>query len=392
MFPRISDLINYLFGTTINIPVQTYGFMVAMAFLAGAAALYAELKRKEREGLIPPETRTILKGAPATTFDLITNALFGFFLGWKGIGLLLQYELFSQNPQEFILSAEGSFPAGIILGIGMALYLYYRKHRQRLTPPISEEVIVHPYQHTGTILLVAAIFGIIGSKLFDTIEHLDDLMRDPLGTIFSFSGLSFYGGLIVAAFAVVWYTGRHGIRLPMIADAIAPALILAYAVGRIGCQLSGDGCWGVVNPHPMPEWLSFLPEWMWSFTYPHNVLDEGVRMADCGGEHCHVLPYPVYPTPFYETVMGFLIFGFLWMIRKKIHTPGYLFCIYLILNGIERFLIESIRVNKPYELAGIELTQAQFIAIILILLGIFGFRIFRWMNQRVSSPDQTTNL
>jgi prolipoprotein diacylglyceryltransferase len=74
-------------------------------------------------------------------------------------------------------------------------------------------------------------------------EHLDELFRDPLGTLFSFSGLSFYGGLILGAIAVILYTKKHGIAFEHIADATAPALILAYAVGRIGCQLAGDGCW-----------------------------------------------------------------------------------------------------------------------------------------------------
>jgi len=79
------------------------------------------------------------------------------------------------------------------------------------------------------------------------IEHLDEFFRDPFGVLFSFSGLSFFGGLIVAAFAVGYYGERNKIRWPVMADAAAPALMLAYAVGRIGCQLSGDGCWGIPN-------------------------------------------------------------------------------------------------------------------------------------------------
>ncbi len=382
MFPRISDVINYLFGTNLNIPIQSYGFMIAMAFIAGAVVLYFELKRKENEGLIEAQQKQVMKGAPATLQDLFFSAIFGFLLGWKGIGLILDYHAFSDNPQEYMLSSHGSLIGGVLLAAGFSIYHYYKKRKERLDQPISEEVTIHPYQLTGTILLVAAIFGIIGSKIFDTVEHLEDLIRDPLGTIFSFSGLSFYGGLIIAAIAVVWYTRQNKIRFPYIADAIAPALILAYAIGRIGCQISGDGCWGVANPNPIPEWLSFLPDWVWSFTYPHNVINAGHLIPGCGGEHCYVLPYPVYPTPLYETLMGLVIFGTLMSIRKLIKTPGYLFSIYLILNGVERFLIEEIRINKPYEIIGIQVTQAQIIAIGLMIVGLLGFWYFRWWEKK----------
>ncbi|MBC8456953.1 MAG: prolipoprotein diacylglyceryl transferase [Bacteroidales bacterium] len=382
MFPRISDLINYLLGTDLDIPIQSYGFMVALAFIAGAVVLYFELKRKERAGQIPSQQRKVLKGAPATSQELFFSVLFGFILGWKGVGLILNYSTFSQDPQAFILSWHGSVVAGLLLAAGFAGFNYYIKRKERLDPPVWEEVTIHPYQLAGTILLIAAIFGIIGAKIFDTLEHFDDLIRDPLGTLFSFAGLSFYGGLIVAAFAVVWYARKNKIRFPYIADAMAPALILAYAVGRIGCQISGDGCWGIANPNPMPQWMSFLPEWVWSFQYPHNVIDEGIPIPGCEGDHCFILPYRVYPTPLYETVMGLLIFGILMAIRKALKIPGYLFSIYLILNGVERFLIEGIRVNKSYHILGMQLTQAQGIAVGLIFLGIAGFWYFWWLNKR----------
>jgi len=388
MFPRISDLINYLFGTNLNIPIQSYGFMVALAFGAAAWILYLELKRMEHAGLISVRHKKVIKGTPITFQDVLFTFIFGFLLGWKGIGLITEYGLFSQDPQEYILSWSGNFLGGLIMAGGFTGYAYYIKRRKQLPKPVQEDVIVHPYQLTGNILLIAAIFGIIGSKIFDTLEHLGDLIRDPLETLFSFSGLSFYGGLIVAAFAVIWYANKHQIRFPFITDAAAPGLILAYAIGRIGCQLAGDGCWGVENPDPIPGWLSFLPDWIWSYRYPHNVLDEGVPIPGCQSAHCFILPTPVYPAPFYETLMGLIIFVILWGIRKRLKTPGYLFSIYLILNGIERFFAEQIRINKVYNFIGMKVTQAEMIAVVLIALGILGCWYFRWQYLKYKDKGQ----
>ena len=93
--------------------------------------------------------------------------------------------------------------------------------------------------------------------------------------------------------------------------------------------------------------------------------------------HCNALDIPVFPTPFYETVMCGILFFVLWGIRKKIKTPGVLFCIYLMMNGVERFLIELIRVNIKYDIFGLQITQAQLIAPMLFLLGLVGIYYFR---------------
>ncbi|HTX87602.1 MAG TPA: prolipoprotein diacylglyceryl transferase family protein [Bacteroidales bacterium] len=389
MFPRISDLINYLLGTHLNIPIQSYGFMMAVAFVAGGFIIFSELKRKEKEGILRPRVRKVLKGGPPSFQEVFFSGLFGFLLGWKGIGMLLEYSFFSRHPQDFILSGKGSLIGGLLLGGGFAFFAYYSKKRRQLKEPVTEEVTIHPYEITGNILLIAAIFGIIGSKVFDIMEHFGDVLRDPVGTLISFSGLSFYGGLIFAAFAVGWYAYRNGIRFPDIADVVAPGLILAYAIGRIGCQLAGDGCWGIPNLSPKPHWMGFLPDWVWAFNFPHNVIDSGNLIPGCGGDHCYILTQPVYPTSLYETLMGVVIFAVLWSIRKQLRIPGYLFCVYLILNGTERFLIELIRVNQLYNVLGLSLTQAQIIAIVLILLGATGFFFFRWLNRRYLRTRET---
>ena len=160
-----------------------------------------------------------------------------------------------------------------------------------------------------------------------------------------------------------------------VADACAPGLIAAYGMGRVGCQVAGDGDWGMPNDAPQPEWMSFLPDWTWAYDYPNNVLGIDLKQdfAQMGLES---ITGKAWPTPFYETIMAFIIFGILWSLRKRIDIPGIIFSIYLSLNGIERFLIEQIRINPDYHFAGLSFTQAEMIAVILFLSGIAGMIYF----------------
>jgi phosphatidylglycerol---prolipoprotein diacylglyceryl transferase len=222
----------------------------------------------------------------------------------------------------------------------------------------------------GNILLYAAIAGFIGAKLFNAFENWDEFMRDPKDMLIGFAGLTFYGGLICGGAAVLYYANKHGIKPLTMLDIGGPGMMLSYAVGRIGCQMAGDGDWGIVNMHPKPGWLGWLPDWMWSFGYPHNVNSEGVHIAGCGGlKYCSILPQPVYPTPFYETVVCLILFFIIWKIRHKVKVPGALFGIYLIMAGAERFFIELIRVNTKYHVAGIPFTQAELISVCIIIVG-----------------------
>ncbi len=154
----------------------------------------------------------------------------------------------------------------------------------------------------------------------------------------------------------------------------------AYGIGRIGCQVAGDGDWGVPNLAPQPQWMSFLPDWTWAYGYPNNVL--GIDLGEANRpveiiEHgvTYIYSGNAFPTPFYETVMALLICGFLWSIRKKV-VPGIVFSAYLVLNGVERFFIEKIRINPDYNFAGFTFTQAEMIAVILFIAGIIGIVYF----------------
>jgi phosphatidylglycerol---prolipoprotein diacylglyceryl transferase len=139
--------------------------------------------------------------------------------------------------------------------------------------------------------------------------------------------------------------------------------------------------------------MSFLPDWLWAYNYPHNVIDSGSKMAEnCTFSHCHALDVPVFPTPLYETLMMLVIFIFLWSIRKKIKTPGIMFLSFITLAGFERFIIEQIRINNEYNIFGMGITQAEIISSILILTGIAGIIIFRkkghqineWLNNKMN--------
>ena len=110
-----------------------------------------------------------------------------------------------------------------------------------------------------------------------------------------------------------------------------------------------------------------------------------VYMSDCVGVYCHRLEPGVYPTSVYEIIMALIIFAILWSLRKRIKVAGLLFFIYLTFNGLERFLIETIRVNTDYTIFGIALTQAQMIAILFMLTGLIVGLIF-WRRHQVGKP------
>ncbi len=372
MYPTISDLLQDLFGIHIALPIQTFGFMMAFSFLIAAWIISLELKRKEISGLVKPFTKRILVGAPATAMELFTSGLVGFIIGFKTGYIFNHYTEFVNDTQGVLLSSKGNIFFGIAIGAFSAWLRYREKEKVKLAEPKYEEITMHPYELVGNITMLAAIFGILGAKIFHNLENIDELIQDPLDALISFSGLTWYGGLIFAAIAIVWYGRKHNIAAIHLSDSITPALMLAYGTGRIGCHLSGDGDWGIANLHPKPDWLSWLPDWAWAYNYPHNVINEGLPIPGCEGRHCHMLPDAVYPTPFYEAVICIVLFFFLWSIRKKLIVPGLMTCLYLILTGIERFLIEKIRVNNKYHIDGFGITQAEIISFIMIMIGITG--------------------
>jgi len=228
-------------------------------------------------------------------------------------------------------------------------------------------VSASPSHLIGTITVLAIVAGFGGAKLFHILENLDSFSVDPLGMIFSKGGFTFYGGLIVAAIVIVRYVKKKGISVPRVIDAAAPGLMLAYGIGRIGCHLAGDGDWGIHSDlAAQPSWM---PTWLWAETYPNNIL--GIDLSST----------PVYPTPIYEFAAAVVLFAVLYSLRDHRHMAGWLFWLYLTLNGLERFFIEKIRVNNQFDVLGVTMTQAEIIAVLLMIAGCIG------MWKRWSKPE-----
>lgn len=200
-----------------------------------------------------------------------------------------------------------------------------------------------PEEAASTMLVWAAIGGLIGARLLALFDDWDGFLANPFGTLFSGSGFVFFGGLIGGFIAVSYAIKRHALPWLVTVDCIAPGLVLAHAIGRIGCELAGDGDWGVETTLP---WGRAYPNAIVGWDYPPGVY--------------------VHPTPIYETIAYTAIFAFLWSIRKRPLATGTLFWLYLVLASIARFFIEIIRINPRIAFG---LSEAQLISIGLCAVG-----------------------
>lgn len=425
MYPNLYYVFDDFFGIKIDFLrfINSFGFFVAIAFLVAAALLSKELRRKAKEGFFTPTDRKVVVGGAATPGELMVNFLLGFLFGFKILGLFIVGRNAMQDPQSYIFSSNGSLWLGLLSGALFAWMKWRERKKQELKKPEERVVRIWPHDRVGEITVIALVLGLLGAKLFDIFENWSDFLKHPSDYIFSGGGLTFYGGLICAGLAIIYYAKKHKFSVRHLADAIAPSLMIAYAIGRIGCQVAGDGDWGIYNsaykvspdneivlasPNEFrdtvlahtaffgrdgkidslpnkafvkPSALSFLPNWMVAYHYPRNVNKMGIPIAGCTDTYCNRLVIPVFPTPFYETLMCTILFFILWAVRRRFKLAGALFSLYLILNGMERFLIEKIRVNNQMELLGFRPTQAEVISFGLIISGVVLWAFLWQKNQ-----------
>ncbi|MEL6865368.1 MAG: prolipoprotein diacylglyceryl transferase family protein, partial [Bacteroidota bacterium] len=290
MYPDLSYILHALIGTqpdNASSVIKTFGLFLVLAILTAAYILSLEIRRKEKEGLLKPVQQKITVGEPASMFDLASNALLGFILGFKALYIFYHFPEFKIDPAAIILSGKGHWLGGIIGAVLLGALKYWEKNREKLDKPVQKVVNIYPSDRIGDFTIVAAISGVVGAKIFAMAEDLDLVLNGTitlsqfLGQFLSGSGMAIYGGLIVAFGVSYFYLKSKKIPPIHVMDAVAPALMVAYGVGRMGCHFSGDGDWGITSDlAARPSWLSFLPDWLWAFDYPHNVIDRGVAIAD----------------------------------------------------------------------------------------------------------------
>jgi phosphatidylglycerol---prolipoprotein diacylglyceryl transferase len=207
-----------------------------------------------------------------------------------------------------------------------------------------------PVDWAYEIIFAALVGGVVGARGYYLIQHYDQVKHDLVGSIFSGSGLVWYGGAIGGAIAVVaWMRWRDALSLWML-DTTAIGLALGYAIGRIGCQVSGDGDYGIRSDLP------------WAMGYPHGTVPTPPGVT-------------VQPTPIYETVAMALIAYGLWRMRDRVR-PGVIFATYLLASGLERILVEFIRRNKEV-LAGLTAPQLESVALCVVGLVWLGLLVRR---------------
>jgi phosphatidylglycerol:prolipoprotein diacylglycerol transferase len=277
-------------------------------------------------------------------------------------------------PILFKLGPISVYSFGLMMAIAFlsANYFFSQEVKRRGE---NEKVVV-------AVTMIALIGGVAGSKLFSIFEDWKAFTVAPIKTIFSPSGLTFYGGFIVATFGILYYLRKKKISFLKFADMIAPIVFLAYGIGRIGCQLAGDGDYGIPTHEPwgmhytlgtakpalvFEDYFIKFPTERTAWKY--DSLKAIPVSIDNLGQQVTRFDEVVtcQPTPLFETIIAIICFAIIWRMRRKLETtPGRIFYITIILMGIERFLVEILRINPLY----IGLSMAQWISIALVLYGL----------------------
>lgn len=211
------------------------------------------------------------------------------------------------------------------------------------------------------LVFMGVIGGVVGAKLYYVFLNFYQFQAQGISYLFSRGGMVWYGGFIGGTALVVWEIRKSKLPLGRMADIIAPAMAIAYAVGRLGCFLVGDD-WG----RPTDSWVGIAFPQGTPATTVANIESFGVSVDPALiAKFGNVIP--VHPTQLYEIGMSLLIFAFLWRIRDHVHKAGWLFMTWLMLAGAERFIVEIFRA-KDDRFFGV-FTVAQVISVGLIAIG-----------------------
>ncbi len=247
-----------------------------------------------------------------------------------------------------------SFGAMMLAAFATAGYLL-RAEMQRMG---------HDPEIAWDLLFWAVIGGVVGARIYYALLNYPRFVADPLGMILARGGMVWYGGFLLAAALVVHRIRKLGLPLAQIADGTAPALALAYAVGRIGCFLVGDD-----YGRPTDSWVGIAFPNGAPPTHVNTIEQQFGIAVDPALVEKYGEIVPVHPTQLYETGLSSLIFAFLWSQRRRGHPPGWIFMAWLALAGVERFIIEIFRA-KDDRFFGF-LTLAQAISLVLVAVGVF---------------------
>jgi phosphatidylglycerol---prolipoprotein diacylglyceryl transferase len=215
-----------------------------------------------------------------------------------------------------------------------------------------------PAEFAERYVLTAGFTGLLGARVWHLIENYEELRGDLLAAALSTAGFTFYGGFLIACVVLLVMARRDKLPLAPLLDALGPSLALGYAIGRLGCQLAGDGDYGVATTS------------IWGMEYPTGTVPTppGVR---------------VYATPLFESAIAMAILGVLTVLERSSYAAVYYlrFSVYLVLIALERFFVEFIRVN-PHVAWG--LSQAQIVSLILAACGTVLFV----STFRATPPDE----
>lgn len=214
----------------------------------------------------------------------------------------------------------------------------------------------------STMVTVGMLSAIVGSRLFHVLEHPSVYVGSLQGflKIFKGSGFSWYGGFVFAATAILWTARRRGIQWRTLVDAQAPALAIGYGFGRIGCFLSGDGCYGQPCASLDLSWPA-----PFCMAFPHGAVPTKVAVVN---------------TPIIELAGALLLFGYLQYMRRRVKTPTWLFAQMLLIHALMRFSVEFIRLNPKLALG---LSQAQWVSIAGVCIAGWLF----WLGPRLRAPE-----